>query len=55
MSRHTLEFSGMLTGVFLLAMAVKLFFKPAAIFAGGIPGLAIIVMNFSSAKIPALC
>jgi hypothetical protein len=30
MSKKSLEFSGMLAGTFLLAMAVNLFFKPAA-------------------------
>lgn len=35
----------MVLGTFLLAVAINLFFRPAAIFAGGIPGLAIIVLN----------
>lgn len=46
MGKKFFEFSGMLAGAFLLALAVNLFYKPAAIFAGGIPGLSIIVLNW---------
>lgn len=46
MGKKLLEFFGMLAGAFLLALAVNLFYKPAAIFAGGVPGLSIIVLNW---------
>ncbi len=36
----------MILGAALLAGAVNLFFKPMAIFAGGVPGLAIVVVNY---------
>lgn len=45
MLRKILEFLGMLAGAFGLAMAVNLFYKPMAIFAGGIPGISIILLN----------
>lgn len=46
MSVRTLrEFGGMLAGAAALAGAVNLFFKPMAIFAGGVPGIAIIIQN----------
>ena len=37
--------AGMVVGTFLLAVAITLFFRPGAIFARGIPGLAIIVLK----------
>lgn len=43
--KKSIEFLGMLAGAALLAMAVNLFYKPAAIFAGGVPGISIVLLN----------
>lgn len=46
MPRNLYEFCKAALGTLLLSLAINLFYKPAAIFAGGVPGLAIILLNF---------